>query len=315
MSYRILITGGAGTLGKAIIQEARNLNLDAEFTVYSRDPLKQHILKKKFPDVRFVTGDILDGDMLRAAMVGHNYVIHAAAIKHIPECETYPSNAYQVNVVGSQTVAQAAIDAGIERVMGISTDKVCYPLNAYGCTKKMMEHLFHDYAISGYDTSFQLVRYGNVLGSNGSVIQVWKQMIEANQKITATHPDMTRFWLTERQAAEFVLTALTFSPNNICVVPRLPALRMADMHEYLFPDTPIEYLGVRPGEKYHECMLTAEETVFAMHAPRDLYKFPCENISSTIDPPVNNMSEGYSSDKPDAWLTKAELERMVSGAI
>lgn len=293
----VLITGGAGTLGQAIMKYGEG---HANFTVYSRDPMKHNKLRKQFPATRFVVGDINDPLSLHKAMVGHDIVIHAAANKHIPECEHFPQNAYDVNVNGSLAVLQAAVEADVERVVGISTDKVCYPVNAYGCTKKMMEHAFMEYALAGFDTEFALVRYGNVLASNGSVIQVWSEMIERDGYITATRPDMTRFWLSQTKAAQLVWATALFADNATCIVPMLPAMDMAALANAVFPGAQVNYIGLRPGEKYHETMITKEESSFCGEImSSDEFPFPFVELGPTTEAPYEEgLADAYSSDDP-----------------
>lgn len=303
------MTGGAGTLGRAIIRRSIEDGEKNLFTVYSRDPLKQHKLKKEFPDVTAVVGDILDFESLKMAMAGHDVVIHAAAMKHIPEAELYPTTCFDINVIGSLNVVRAAIEVGVKKVVGVSTDKVCHPVNAYGATKFMMERLFQEHALSEYGegTDFLLVRYGNVLASNGSVVQVWEQMLKDDGKITATDPDMTRFWLTQDDAAEIIKDALAHGNSGEIVIPNLSSLSMSRMKEYLYPDAEIEYVGMRPGEKRHECLITEEECHFVYIPAYPNYYILVPNV---IGPFAVQSAKPFTSDDAKE-ITQERLLQML----
>lgn len=253
---RLFITGGTGTLGHAIVQRARVDNWDCDITIYSRDPLRQLAMKWEYPEVRLIQGDIRDYDSLFRAMMGHDIVIHAAAQKHIPAGESNPVDTISINVDGSRNVALAALHAEVDIVVGISTDKVCHPANVYGNTKALMESIFLEFNQYGL-TEFHLCRYGNVIGSAGSVLTVWQKQVMSGKPITITDPTMTRFWLTENQAVDIVTAAL-ISPPGTVYIPRPPAASMEQLANcYGFTERKI--IGRRPGEKKHEMLLTSEE--------------------------------------------------------
>lgn len=261
---RVLITGGTGTLGHAILRRAVQENWGTHFVVLSRDPNKQHLTKEKFPELKlsFVTGDVLWNSAVLMAMNDCDLVIHAAAMKHIPEGERDPVSTAEVNVNGSMIVASAAHVLGIQQVIGISTDKACKPHTVYGASKMMMERVFQAWARVS-KTRFNLCRYGNVLGSNGSVLQVWKHMEEKDGIVHATDPNMTRFWLSPSQAVDVILHSLANEPSGTISVPDLPALEMGQMAKWVLkPTTKIIYEGLRPGEKYHEDMISEQEGVY-----------------------------------------------------
>jgi UDP-N-acetylglucosamine 4,6-dehydratase len=195
-------------------------------------------------------------------MVGHDIVIHAAAQKHIPQAEADPINCYQTNVSGSLNVAAAAVQAGIKQALAISTDKAAYPMNAYGATKRLVESLWREYGRTWGDvTTFHLCRYGNVIGSNGSVVQVWQQQMAAGRRPTVTDLRMSRFWLSESQAVDIVLKALR-SPNGMNVIPMAPALDMETFAQHILGDVEMETIGLRLGERMHEWLITPEEYPF-----------------------------------------------------
>lgn len=306
ISGRVLITGGGGTLGLAIMETARLEGWNAQFTVYSRDPLKHLAVKKLFPNAAVIVGSILDYDGLLRAMTGHDTVIHAAANKHILRCEAQPSEAVSTNVIGSQNVAWAAINARVQHVVGVSTDKAAYPINAYGATKKLMEHIFFEYD-SFSDTEFHLCRYGNVLGSNGSVVQLWERQAAETGEITVTDPQMTRFWLTERQAVGLIEESLN---SPFMVVPALPACTMADMASWYAADRGVRTreIGARPGERQHECLMTREEAERAFMADGMFYYHPTQ----PEDKKRPYADTGYWSNQPHEWLSADRLIGMIN---
>ena len=260
----LFITGGAGSLGNAIARLRKEQGWTGRLTVFSTDAHKHEKMKREFPDVQFVQGDIRSTDILQNAMVGHDIVIHAAAVKIIPVSEYASIDTFDVNVNGSMSVCHAALKSGIKAVLGISTDKACYPANAYGATKLLMEKAFQEFARAGYDCKFYLIRYGNVLESNGSVIQAWKEAISRGGMISITDPDMTRFWLSPMQAARYV--ADVFDPyigmkSGDIFIPGMKGLSVGKLAEYNIGDysNMVERVPLRPGEKMHECILTDQE--------------------------------------------------------
>lgn len=276
---KVFLTGGTGSLGSALIER---LHEDDDVTVYSRDEVKQGYLRKKYPGVRFMLGDVRDYDRLLLAMRSHDIVIHAAAYKQVPSAEANVDEAIATNVVGSLNVARAAVHSGVAQVVGISTDKACAPINAYGQTKALMEKLFQQ-ADGWSDTIFNCVRYGNVLGSRGSVVPLFIEQIAEGIPYTITDPTMTRFWMTMEQAVETVLAALdddTTIQDGSILVPACHASTMLTLleavHElYGASSGPLDaddytVIGTRPGEKQHECLIHANESVHTLHPPESL---------------------------------------------
>jgi len=258
MSIRgnILITGGSGTLGHATVRTAQAEHWDATFTIYSRSELRQAEMRARYPHCRYVLGDVRDYERLAAACAGHDIIIHAAAMKRIPEAEAQPENCYAVNVLGSMNVARAAQAAGVARVVGISTDKACLAATAYGASKLAMEKLFQ--AQPSTMTLFTLVRYGNVLASNGSVIPLWREQAAQGGVLTVTDPEMTRFWMTERDAVDMVDRATSEDAGAI-VVPKMPSLSLRTMASYIAPGAPFRITGLRSCEKRHEDLVHGDE--------------------------------------------------------
>jgi len=292
---KIFITGGTGTLGHAL---AKRLHQENDLTIYSRDPLKQIQMKKLYPKINFVLGDVADYDRLYHAMVGHDIVIHAAAQKHIPQGETDVTDCISTNVDGSRNIVANALRAGIKQVVGISTDKAANPVNTYGATKLLMERMFVEANQYGLAT-FHLCRYGNVLGSNGSVVQVWRKQMKEGLLPTVTDPTMSRFWLTEDQAVDLVLLALESPPGSI-VVPNAPAINMGQFAAHAGIDD-FAVIGRRPGEKQHECLITTEEMPYTTH--HDGYFLITQEYQG-------NYTTPFTSNKPYTeldWTTIAEL--------
>lgn len=265
----IFITGGSGSLGSALI---RHLCDTDDVTVYSRDEWKQSELRREFPDVRFVLGDVRDMDRLLMAMRGQEFVVHAAAYKQVPSAEANVDEAIHTNVMGSLNVARAAVLNGVGCVIGISTDKACEPINAYGQTKALMEKLFQQ-ADDWGDTIFNCVRYGNVLGSRGSVVPLFLRQLAEGKKYTITDPAMTRFWLTMPEAVSLITSVLDDDEgiqSGAIIVPACPASDMLTLlhavHRlYGNDDGPLtaehfDVIGMRPGEKLHERLIHWNES-------------------------------------------------------
>jgi UDP-N-acetylglucosamine 4,6-dehydratase/5-epimerase len=300
----ILITGGCGALGRAIIKRANDEAWDCRITVYSRDAMKQHKVKNTYPDVGMIVGDIRDITTLTNAMVGKDCVLHLAAQKHIPEAEYYSTHNYEVNVTGSLNVCIAAMELRIPKVLGISTDKVCHAVNAYGSSKYTMEKIFAEYSRLGLSTSYHLVRLGNVLESTGSVLEVWKDAVSQGKPIRITDPAMTRFWLSPQQAVTLAIDALKLE-SGMTLIPKMPALSIGKLAEYtLDSGYTVERVPLRPGEKMHEELLTIEETEFAIESDEYFFLHP------TTFQRVEKPCLPYSSDiAPE--LTQEELAELL----
>lgn len=260
----MLITGGAGYLGRAIIQKAVEEQWDCGITIYSTDAVKHGKVLAEFPQVHSVIGDVRDRTTMYNAMVGQDTVIHAAAVKFIDVSEYNSVDTVDVNANGSLNVLNCAAQLSIPRVIGISTDKACHPANAYGASKYLMEKLFQEFSRVHPGTKFNLVRYGNVIDSTASVLSKWRAAYEAGETIKITDPEMTRFWLSPRQAVDFILRALELESGHI-YVPMLAALSLGKIAEYVVGSAQIEIIPVRPGEKKHETLLTVEESHYARY--------------------------------------------------
>lgn len=313
MTEKILITGGTGTLGTALVETAVSSGMDWEITIFSRDYLKQARMKRKYPQLHYVVGDICNYESIYAAAVGHDVIIHAAAQKHIPAAEENILDAVRVNVHGSQNVAMAAVESGVRQVIGISTDKVCTPSSIYGMTKAIMERLFVQYAADYYGiVDFKMCRYGNVLGSNGSVLQVWERQAERGGPITLTDPTMTRFWLSRDDAVSLVLHAMRI-PTGTVLIPKAPALSMAKLANYLYPDMEKKVIGRRPGEKSHEMLIEVEEVERLGDMGGCWLLIPTESGNPISLDEAELLADGYTSANPVEELTLDQLWQMLGG--
>lgn len=261
----ILVTGGTGSLGRSYARFLLENHAPKKVIVFSRDELKQFQMDKEFAkygNVRFFLGDVRDLARLERAFQGVDIVVHAAALKQVPALEYNPFEAVQTNIVGSQNVITAALDQGVERVLLVSTDKAAHPVNLYGATKMCAERLFvssNVYAKSGPKaTKFSVVRYGNVLGSRGSVVENILTR-EKKEPLKLTDPEMTRFWITLDQCFALITYALTSMVGGEVFVPKIPSMKVSDLFEALAPGCEIIVTGIRPGEKIHETLVTTEE--------------------------------------------------------
>lgn len=305
---KILITGGAGYLGRAIIRRATQEKWDADITIFSTDALKHMVITNQYPHVHSVIGDIRDPDTLWNAMTGKDVVIHAAAVKHIDVSEYNSIDTFDVNVTGSMNVLRCAAQLGVGKVIGISTDKACHPANAYGASKYMMEKMFQEFSRLGLQTTFHLVRYGNVLDSTASVLTAWKKAVAEGKPIKITDPEMTRFWLNPNQAVQFIIRALQKDSGNIHV-PELPALSIGLLAEYIVGETEIERIPIRPGEKLHETLMTSEECWYASRVIDAMKYYDIK--PTTSDRYIHNTLAAYTSDKVHQ-LTKEELMALLN---
>lgn len=313
----VLLTGGTGSFGKKFTEIVlREFNPNS-LRIYSRGEFNQYLMKQEFNDkrLRFLIGDVRDRDRLYRAMNGIDIVVHAAALKQVPACEYNPIEAIKTNIDGSVNVIDAAIDNSVEKVMAISTDKAVHPVNLYGATKMVAEKLFvqgNTYTGKGR-TRFSCVRYGNVIGSRGSVIPLFNEQ-KKNGVLTITDERMTRFWLTLDQGVCFVLNSIQQMRGGEIFVPKIPSMKITDLAEAIAPEATKEFTGIRPGEKLHEIMITEDESrhakefsdYFVIEPEFSFWKR--ENTPSGKELPDNFR---YSSDINDKWLTSEQLKKML----
>lgn len=320
----VLITGGAGSFGARFVRHLLDAHDPATVRIYSRDELKQYELARSLRDdlrVRYLIGDVRDVERLRRAFRDVDVVIHAAALKQVPVCEYNPFEAVQTNVIGTENVVTAAIEARVQRVLFISTDKAVNPVNLYGATKLCAEKVFvqgNSYAGGdGPHASFSAVRYGNVVGSRGSVVPLFIRQAREGV-VTITDETMTRFWITMDQAVAFVVSSIERMLGGEIFVPRIPSARVSDLVQAIAPDAKRRILGPRPGEKQHEVLLTPEESsrtaVFDDHFA--VYPaFPFWRPEGF--PSGASLEQGfvYSSDTNGDWLTVDQLRTLSTGVV
>jgi len=315
----VLITGGTGSFGKQFVATALAKHNPKRIIVFSRDELKQHDMRMQFDDERltFFIGDVRDRDRLyRAFQARVDVVLHAAALKQVPSCEYNPFEAVKTNVLGAQNVIEAAIDCGVPKVVGISTDKAVNPINLYGATKLVAEKLFiqgNAYAGSKV-TRFSCARYGNVVGSRGSVVPLFLEQ-RKNGTVTITDPRMTRFWLTLEQGVEFVIRCVGQMHGGEVFVPKIPSMRIMDLKKALAPDCEIRHIGIRPGEKLHEALISEDEVRHTVEL-EDMY------IIQPLHPwwQVENWAGArpladdfrFTSDTNTRWLSIEELRSLIA---
>ena len=294
----IFVTGGAGTFGHALAKRRKKEGWQGKMTIYSTDTMKHEKMRREYPDINFIQGDIRNPDTLYNGMVGHDIVIHAAAVKVIPASEYHTIDTIDVNINGTLTVCAVAVQANIKHVLNISTDKAAHACNAYGATKYLTEKILQEYARQGFETQFHLVRFGNVLESNGSVIEAWKKRVEAGLPILITDPNMTRYWLSPDQAVGCAIEALGLESGHI-YIPILPALSIGKLAEYTVGDVENERVSIRPGEKEDETLVTLEETFYVKFIG-DYY-----DLSPITDSRGLAFDEPYTSDTTNQ-LTKQQ---------
>jgi UDP-N-acetylglucosamine 4,6-dehydratase len=315
----ILVTGATGSFGKAFLGHAL-ANLDPQrIVVFSRDELKQYEVRQMFgddPRLRFFIGDIRDRDRLARAMHGVDHVVHAAALKQVDTAEYNPSEYVATNINGSQNVIDAAINAGVQKVVALSTDKASSPINLYGATKLVADKLFiagNHYAAT-HPTRFAVVRYGNVMGSRGSVVPFFRKLNAEGKSLPVTDKRMTRFWITLDAAVKFVVDSFEVMQGGELFVPRIPSMRILDLVEAVAPDAPTHEVGMRPGEKLHEEMIASDDSRRTLRFP-DRYVVQPVVASWGYRTPEGGepVPDGfnYRSDNNDLWLEVDEMRDLL----
>ncbi len=313
----VLVTGGTGSFGKRFVETALKHSKVKKLIVFSRDELKQSemALVIKDPRIRFFVGDIRDPQRLQRAFFGVDVVIHAAALKQVPTLEYNPFEAVLTNIMGTENIINAAIDQKVKKVVALSTDKACNPINLYGATKLCAEKLFiagNTYA-AGSGTRFSVVRYGNVVGSRGSVIPFFLER-RKDGVLPITDERMTRFWLTLDQGIRLVLRAADAMHGGEIFVPKIPSMRIMDLTKAVAPECKTKIVGIRPGEKLHEALLTDDESARTLDLG-DVYLIKPNFQTWTKEIPWKGaaLPPGfvYASDSNDWWLTSEELKTMI----
>ena len=322
----LLVTGGTGSFGKKFIKTVFEKYPNVKkVIVFSRDEYKQFLMqnmpefKAHEKEMRYFIGDVRDKGRLERAFEGVDIVIHAAALKQVPACEYNPFEAIRTNVIGAQNIIEAAIDKNVQKVVALSTDKACAPINLYGATKLCSDKLFiAGNAYSGaHPTRFSVVRYGNVAGSRGSVIPFFKQLVEEGAtELPITDMRMTRFWLKLEQAVEMVLEALESMQGGELFVKKIPSMKMPDLAKAIAPSLKVKEVGIRPGEKIHEQMITVADAPNTIEL-KDYYiilpQIDFENIEHKY-PNAKRVPDDfeYHSGNNDRWLTVDEMRKLIS---
>ena len=319
----ILITGGTGSFGKKMVSKILENYKPHKLIIYSRDELKQFEMRQKFPVekypvIKYVIGDVRDKERLLRAFKEVNYVIHAAAMKQIPTAESNPFECIKTNVIGAQNIIEAALDNGVDKLVALSTDKACNPINLYGATKLASDKLFaaaNNYKET-YGTSFSVVRYGNVVGSRGSVIPYFIKQKETGV-LTITHEEMTRFWITLEQGVNFVLMTMERMMGGELFVPKIPSMKVTDLAKAIAPDAELKIIGIRPGEKLHELMISADDARNTLEFDDYFIIQPALPWWDGIEYKKLNGGKAvkddfaYASNINDRWLTIEELQDMI----
>ncbi len=318
----ILITGGTGSFGKKFLEKIFLQYNPQKVIIYSRDEYKQSVMKMEYADkvdmkrVRFFIGDVRDKDRLHRAFEGVDYVIHAAAMKQVPTCEYNPMEAIKTNIHGAQNVIDAALDCGVKKVVALSTDKAVNPINLYGGTKLVSDKLFiaaNAYIGNNYKTIFSVVRYGNVAGSRGSVIPIWKKLIaEGKDTLGVTDLRMTRFWITLEQGVELVFKALQESKGGETYISKIPSFHIGDLAQAMLPGCKIDEFGIREGEKLHEVMVTRDDSLMTYEYDRHFIIYPhfeWWDFEDKFTPGGVKVAEGfeYNSGNNTEWLNEEAL--------
>mgnify|MGYP003627036497 CR=1 FL=1 len=321
----ILITGGTGSFGKKYVKTLLERYQPKKIIIFSRDELKQFEMQQDFhsPCMRYFIGDVRDKDRLTQAMNGVDYVIHAAAMKHVPASEYNPTECIKTNINGAENVIYAALKNNVKKVIALSTDKAANPINLYGATKLASDKLFvaANNMSGGHQTLFSVVRYGNVAGSRGSVVPFFDKLInDGVTEIPITHPDMTRFWITLQDGVDFVLKNFARMLGGEIFVPKIPSMRITDLAAAMAPNLKIKIVGIRPGEKMHEIMCPADDSYHTYeYSDHFLIAPSIKFFNRSNDFTLNNLQEKgklvesgyeYNSLNNEHFLTQNELLKL-----
>lgn len=322
----ILITGGTGSFGKKYTKILLENYKPNKIIIYSRDELKQYEMAQEFDSsiMRYFIGDVRDEDRLNTAMNGVDFVIHAAAMKHVPIAEYNPMECIKTNIHGAQNVINASIKNRVEKVIALSTDKACNPVNLYGATKLASDKLFiaANNIVGLAPTRFSVVRYGNVVGSRGSVVPLFKKLIENGAKeLPITDERMTRFWITLEDGVKFVLKNFERMQGGELFIPKIPSMKITDLAATLAPNLPTKIIGIRPGEKLHEIMISADDALHSLEFSDHYVIMPSIKFyDKQANFAINKLGEkGYSvssefeyrSDNNTQWLDEKSLKDMI----
>lgn len=324
----ILITGGTGSFGRQFVRTVLGRYAPRRLIIFSRDELKQFEMQHEFNDpcMRYFIGDVRDKERLIQAMQGVDIVIHAAALKQVPAAEYNPMECIKTNIHGAENVLQAALANEVQKVIALSTDKAANPINLYGATKLASDKLFvaANNIAGGHRTRFSVVRYGNVVGSRGSVVPFFAKLIaEGARELPITDPRMTRFWITLQQGVDFVTQSMKRMHGGEIFVPKIPSARILDLVESMAPGLPTKVIGIRPGEKLHEVMCPIDDSHLTVEFIDHYVIRPTIQFSSPVDHSVNALGETgkpvrdgfeYSSGSNPHFLTNTEMISLLSAS-
>ncbi|UQB42702.1 UDP-N-acetylglucosamine 4,6-dehydratase (inverting) [Thiomicrospira microaerophila] len=325
----ILITGGTGSFGKKYTQTLLSRYKPKKIIIFSRDELKQFEMQQVFNDpcMRYFIGDVRDKYRLEEAMEGVDYVIHAAALKQVPAAEYNPMECIKTNINGAENVIRAAIKNRVARIIALSTDKAANPINLYGATKLASDKLFvaANNIAGGKDTRFSVVRYGNVIGSRGSVVPFFKKLLaQGATELPITHPDMTRFMITLQQGVDFVLKNFERMQGGEIFVPKIPSMNMVELAKAMAPEIPQKIIGIRPGEKMHEIMCPADDSHLTLEFGDHFVISPTIQFTRKRDYSSNLLGEigqsvvqgfEYNSGTNQAWLSHADFLQLADECL
>lgn len=314
----VLITGATGSLGKSLVSYLLANTKARRIAIFSRDELKQQELRIQFKDdprLRWFLGDVRDIDRLKRAFHRVDFVIHAAALKQVDTGEYNPMEFIKTNVLGSQNVIDASIDSGVKRVVALSTDKASSPINLYGATKLTADKLFvaaNNYSFT-YGTTFSVVRYGNVMGSRGSVIPFFKELAKQGKPLPITDLRMTRFWISIEEAVKFVIDSLEMMTGGELYVPRIPSMKIVDLAHAVAPGSKLVEIGLRPGEKLHEEMIAADDSRRTIVLKNRFVVTPVVAEWGYTPPKGEYMPEGqaYRSDTNEMWMPVSDIKKFI----
>lgn len=322
----ILITGGTGSFGKQFVTTILKHYRPNKIIIYSRDELKQYEMAQRFNDpcMRYFIGDVRDLSRLQSAMNGVDYVVHAAALKHVPIAEYNPMECIKTNINGAQNVIEASLNCEVSHVIALSTDKAASPINLYGATKLASDKLFvaANNIRGGKDIRFSVVRYGNVLGSRGSVVPFFQKLIaDGASELPITDERMTRFWITLQEGVDFVLKNFQRMHGGEIFIPKIPSMKVVDVATAIAPNMPHKNVGIRPGEKMHEVMCPRDDSHLTLEFHDHYVIKPSIQFTETADFTKNNCGEigtpvnygfKYSSETNTQWLSPEELLKKIA---
>lgn len=318
----ILITGGTGSFGKCFTKYVLTHYEPKKIIIYSRDEFKQWLMANEFKEyeekLRFFIGDVRDLERLKRACEGVDYIIHAAALKQVPVCEYNPNEAIKTNIHGAMNVIDAALDCGVHKVVALSTDKAVNPVNLYGGTKLVSDKLFvaANAYVGNKDINFSIVRYGNVAGSRGSIIPLFNSIIkDGGKELPITDFRMTRFWISLTQGVELVIKALAEAKGGETFISKIPSFKVTDLAKAMLPDCTMKEIGIRPGEKLHEIMVTPEDSMTTYEYDKHFIVYPQMIWNNRQQPDLSGtrVEEGfsYSSGNNTEWLSVEDIKKLL----